>query len=132
MAQWQGQFGGRTNATKVRTLEKTLSAAVTAFKVAAPSDRGSKLKAARNIATRLLSARLHMMRSRISAATEKQEQMRVESLRSREVAARASGIEEILREFGVGSSADGTGELTPATEAEQSVQPDRREDAAPG
>jgi hypothetical protein len=55
-----------------------------------------------------------MMRSRISASVERQEEVRVEGLRSRELAARANGIEEILREFGVDSSIDIAEGLTSA------------------
>ena len=106
MAQWQGQFSGRTHATKVRRLERTLAVAVSALKAASDNERGKKLKAVRTIATRLLSARLHMMRSRISVAREKQEESSVATLRSREETARVTGVEAILREFGAMSGAD--------------------------
>jgi len=106
MAQWKGQFSGRTHATKVLRLESTLAVAVSALNAVSDNERGKKLKAVRTIATRLLSARLHMMRSRISAVREKQEGSSVEALRSREEMARVSGVEAILREFGAISGAD--------------------------
>jgi hypothetical protein len=106
MAQWKGQFSGRTHATKVKSLERTLTVAVSALQVASEDDAQRRLKAARNIAQRLLSARLHMMRARISMAREKQEDSGVGTLRSREAAAQAGGVDAILREFGVTSNRD--------------------------
>ena len=106
MAQWKGQFSCRTHATKVRRLEKTLADAVSGLKAVSDDEHGNKLKAVRRIAARLLSARLHMMRSRISAAKDKQREASVETLRSREEMARAGGADAILREFGAVSGAD--------------------------
>jgi hypothetical protein len=106
MAQWKGQFSGRTHATKVKSLERTLTVAVSALQVASEDDAQRRLKAARNIAQRLLSARLRMMRARISMAREKQEDSGVGTLRSREAAAQAGGVDAILREFGVTSNRD--------------------------
>jgi hypothetical protein len=124
MAQWKGQFSGRTHATKVRRLEKTLTVAVSALNAVSVNERGKKLKAVRTIATRLLSARLHMMKSRISAAREKQEESSVDALRSREEDARVSGVEAILREFGAIAAVD-QGPNKP-------LQPTARDDARSG
>lgn len=123
MAQWKGQFSGRTHATKVKELESTLTSAVRALHTASETETDKKFRAARNIAERLLSARLHMLRARISATAEKQDDSNVGALRSREEMARENGVNAILREFGV---------VAKPGKAEQSVQPDRREDAAPG
>jgi hypothetical protein len=105
MAQWQGQFSGRTHATKVKRLEASLAVAIGALNAAPKAQAGTKLKAARALAERLLSARLHLFRSRISAVAEKQGETDIETLRSREAAARANGVDGILREFGATSSA---------------------------
>jgi hypothetical protein len=119
MAQWKGQFSGRTHATKVRRLEKTLVVAVSALNAIADNERGKKFKAVRNIATRLLSARLHMMKSRISAARERQEECSVAALRSREEIARVNGVEAILVEFGAISGADHGPNQTVAADSAQ-------------
>jgi hypothetical protein len=70
------------------------------FQAASKDEAQRKLKAARNVAERLLSARLHMMRARISMAKEKHEEPSVRALRSREAAAQAGGVDAILQEFG--------------------------------
>jgi hypothetical protein len=125
MAQWKGQFSGRTHATKVKRLERSLAVAVSALQAASKDEAQRKLKAARNIAERLLLARLHMMRSRISAAREKQqEESSVGTLRLREEAAQAGGVDAILREFGITSNID--------DRPNKPLQPIAREDARSG
>lgn len=100
MAQWKGQFSGRTHATKVKSLEATLAVAVKALHAAPTNEADKKLKAARGVAERLLAARLHMLRARISAAAEKQDESDIGTLLSREAAARMNGVDAILCEFG--------------------------------
>lgn len=100
MAQWKGQFSGRTHATKVKRLEASLEVAIRALHVASEAEATGKFKAAKGVAERLLSARLHMLRARISASAEKQDESNTGTLRSREERARADGVDGILREFG--------------------------------
>jgi hypothetical protein len=102
MAQWSRQFSGETHASKVAELEASLRIAVTSLNSDSSEDgRPRKAKAIRSLAKRLLSARLHLMRSRIVTASEKQIGLNVESLSAREIAARAAGVPGILIEFGV-------------------------------
>ena len=54
MAQWLGQFIGRTHETRVRDAEDALKRAVQAFRdVSAPHEREKKVKNVRHLATRL-------------------------------------------------------------------------------
>jgi hypothetical protein len=104
VAQWLGQFSGHTHATKVEETEEALRHAVTAFHAAGPGDR-RKPKAVRNLAERLLSARLKVLKARLSAlepAAESRGQNAdgIESLRAREARTRAEGVSGILAEFG--------------------------------
>jgi hypothetical protein len=70
MAQWNGQYGGLTDETKVQDLEESLRRAVTAFAAAADADRESKGKAVHHLSDRLLAARLKALRARLSALRE--------------------------------------------------------------
>jgi hypothetical protein len=102
MAQWIGQFSGNTHATKVAELEASMRAAVSSLNRSGPADdRPRKAKAVRNLAKRLLSARLHLIKSRVVAASEKQIGTSVEALVAREISTRVAGVHGILAEFGV-------------------------------
>jgi hypothetical protein len=105
IAQWLGQFSGHTHATKVADAEDALRHAVAVFRVAGPGDWGRMAKSVRNLAERLLTARLKLLKARLASlepAAEGREQNTeaIESLRVREVRARAEGVGGILAEFG--------------------------------
>ncbi|HWG43928.1 MAG TPA: hypothetical protein VN688_14215 [Gemmataceae bacterium] len=108
MAQWLGQFSGNTHATKVQDAEAALRHAVTVFHATDSSEaRANKAKAVRGLATRLLSARLRLLKARISAAEDHQLRHAgspnggIESLRLREAKMRVEGLNAVLVEFGV-------------------------------
>jgi hypothetical protein len=105
MAQWLGQFSGHTHATKVRDAEDALRHAVAVFRAAGSNDRRRKAKAVRNLAERLLTARLKLLRARLAAleaAAEGREPNAdgIKTLRAREVRTRGEGVGGILTEFG--------------------------------
>ncbi len=105
MAQWLGQFSGHTHATKVEDAEDALRHAVAAFRAAGPDDRGRKAKSVRNLAERLLTARLKLLKARLAAlepAAEGREQNSegIESLLARAARTRTEGVDGILAEFG--------------------------------
>jgi hypothetical protein len=105
VAQWLGQFSGQTRATKVEEVEEALRRSVAVFRAASPADRGGKAKSVRNLAERLLSARLRLLKARLAALDpvadgREQNTDGVEALRARETQARADGVHGILAEFG--------------------------------
>jgi hypothetical protein len=105
VAQWLGQFSGHTHATKVEDAEDALRHAVTALRAAGQDDREGKAKSVRNLAGRLLAARLKLYKARLAAlepAADGREQKLdgVETLRAREARTRAEGEKGILAEFG--------------------------------
>src|SRR5258708_833125 len=96
VAQWLGQFSGHTHATRVEDAEHALRHAVTAFRTAAPRARGRKAESVRNLAERLLAARLKLLKARLAAlgpvsAGREQNAAWIESLREREERTRAEG-----------------------------------------
>ncbi len=106
MAQWNGQFTGNTHATKIEDLEETLVQAVSAFRtVSSDAESGSKGKAVRKLAEKLLSARLKFLKARLNDAepvTEeniKKQISQVENLRHQEAQMRLEGISGVLAEF---------------------------------
>jgi hypothetical protein len=108
VAQWLGQFSGRTRETRVQDAEDALKHAVQAFRdVSAPHEREKKAKNVRHLATRLLQTRIRLFRSRLARASEPRMTGRpsawsdgVDHLREQESATRAGGVEAILVEFG--------------------------------
>jgi hypothetical protein len=106
VAQWLGQFSGHTHATRVEDAEETLRHAVAAFRAAASDDvRRRKARSVRNLAERLLSARLKLLKARLTAlepvAEDRQPSAEeIESLREREARTRAEGLSGIVAEFG--------------------------------
>ena len=70
MAQWQGQFTGRTHATKVKDAEASWRVAIAALKTAPKDDRERKSQAVQQLGERLLAARLKMLRAQIESLTE--------------------------------------------------------------
>jgi CRP-like cAMP-binding protein len=112
VAQWAGQFSGRTHATRVRDVEEALKLAVVAFREALGEDRAQKAKNIRNLAKRLLSARLRLLRSRIERASEPRMTGQpsawadgVDALRAKESKTRLDGVNGVLAEFGVREAA---------------------------
>jgi ABC-type uncharacterized transport system auxiliary subunit len=105
MAQWTGQFTGRTHDTKVQAVELSLRQAVESFENAPQKERVGKLKAVQKLSKRLLDARLKALRARLFAVTEpgnkSQEARLATHLRTRVQQLEAQGVDGILREFGV-------------------------------
>jgi hypothetical protein len=104
VAQWLGQCSGHTHATKVEDAEDALRHAIAVFRTAAPDDRGRKAELVRNLAERLLAARLKLLKARLVALEPLAEGQRnaagIESLREREARTRAEGVSGILVELG--------------------------------
>ena len=108
MAQWLGQYTGNTHATKIEDLENSLRHAAKVFQeTRSAKKRKLKAKAVLNLAKKLLSARLRLLKARLVANTplvgdEAGPQMRsVKSLRDREAKARTESLQGILLEFSV-------------------------------
>ena len=107
MAQWQGQFSGRTHETRVREVEATLRRTVSALREESSAEVQERLKKqVRNLAKRLLTARLHLLKSRVGKASEQRMTGApsawadgIATLRAKEAQTRQEGINGILREF---------------------------------
>ena len=105
MAQWLGQFSGHTHATRVEDVEATLRHAVAVFRAASSEEaRKRTAESVRNLAARLLSARLKLLKARIAAlqpvADESKQCAGIEALQERAARTRADGVNGILIEFG--------------------------------
>lgn len=108
MAQWLGQFTGRTHRTAVLDAHELMQHAVAAFINANPAEKPKKAKAVRTLAKRLLTTRVRFLKARLSAATDPaldevlaehaHEIARLEQALSALV---SGGVAEILREFSV-------------------------------
>lgn len=70
MAQWLGQFTGRTHATKVRHLEDLLRNAIDSARVAPNAELPKRLRNIKSIAEHLLSSRVKMLKRRGSDKVE--------------------------------------------------------------
>ena len=70
MAQWLGQFSGKTHRTAVSDAHDLMQHAVAAFISASPEDKPKKAKAVRTLAKRLLAARVRFLKARLSSATD--------------------------------------------------------------
>lgn len=105
MAQWQGQFSGRTHETRAVDVEDTLRRTVTALRQAiSPAERERLTKQVRDLARRLLRARLQLVKSRIAKGSEQRMSATawadgIAALRDREAQIRQEGINGILQEF---------------------------------
>lgn len=101
MAQWQGQFSGKTHETKAEDIEASLRHAAQAYRTTSDSDLAKKWKALIHLAERLLAARLKVLRARLSMLTERgSEDSEIVSLRHFEQQLQAQNAEDVLREFG--------------------------------
>jgi hypothetical protein len=105
MAQWPGFYSGHTHETKVQDVEDSLRLAIQTYRTASGAQRADKLKAIRQLAERLLAARLKALRARISALTEPGRKSvhgaKAVHLRTRGQELQSQGVDDILREFGV-------------------------------
>jgi hypothetical protein len=113
VAQWLGQFTGRTHETRVQDGEDALKRAIQALRdVSAPHEVPKKTKNVRHLATRLLQARIRVLRARIARASEPRMTGQpsgwadgVDLLRAQEGATRVGGVHAILVEFGAEAAA---------------------------
>ena len=109
MAQWRGQFSGRTHETRVQDAEAALKHAVEVFDAAsAPHERVKTAKNVRHLAAKLLQARIRAFKARLVRASDPRMTGQpsawnngVDHLRAEESATRAGGVHGILVEFGV-------------------------------
>ncbi|WP_394840802.1 hypothetical protein LZC95_27470 [Pendulispora brunnea] len=106
MAQWLGQFTGRSHATRVEDAEAAMRQAVSAFHAGAPDAKA--LRKVQKFAERLLRARLQFLKARIAdgeriptAEELTKREQELARLRRAESAARAGGVGAILGEFGI-------------------------------
>jgi hypothetical protein len=104
MAQWLGQYSGRTHETKVHDLEESLRVAIDALHGASAEEQPRKTKAVHQFAEKLLSARSKALGAKIALllepGTKATDAEKVSRLRARAMELQASGVAGILREFG--------------------------------
>jgi hypothetical protein len=112
VAQWLGQFSGRTHATRVEDAEETLKAAIGSFHDCCGEERARRAKALRKMAARVLRARLQYLKASLVAAQRvptaealAKHTTQLEHLRSAQDATVEGGLGAILSEFGVGELA---------------------------
>jgi hypothetical protein len=113
VAQWLGQFTGRTHGTAVSDAERLLEHAVTIFGEASPADRTKKAKACRALAKRVLSARARFLRARIAATADPAtteivdgNALQIASLEDALAAVTRGGVDAIVREFAGAAAQD--------------------------
>jgi hypothetical protein len=106
VAQWLGQFTGRTHRTAVSDAEQLLEHAVTVFSEASSADRAQKAKTIRALAKRVLSARTRFLKASIAAATDpatanvlKEHALHIAKLGDTLTVVTHGGVEAIVREF---------------------------------
>lgn len=111
MAQWAGQFSGRTHETKVQELEEAVCAAMDAFRSAREGERDKKFQAICRLCERLVAARLKALKAQRARMEEPgQHSTNPEdriSLQNRIEELEKSGVNGILREFGGENSPGG-------------------------
>jgi len=104
MAQWQGQFSGRTHATKVEDIERTLLTSIDSLTQGDEQKRKELLQNTHAIAKKLLTVRLKMLRTRMTQLSEPgrpQDQRQTASLKATIDQMMAEGMDAIMREFGI-------------------------------
>lgn len=103
MAQWMGQFTGRTHESKIKDIECSLSKAIKALKSANESNRAAKQKTVLKLCKRLHSARHKAIKARISRISETRslefDSKKTQNLIEREKQLVEGGVGEILKEF---------------------------------
>lgn len=92
-----GQVGSFTRAIKVQQLEAALKVAISAERDATPDKTEVKSKAVHNLASRLLAARIQVLRSRIADMRPKG--TKDTGARAKIAALQNGGTAAILREF---------------------------------
>jgi hypothetical protein len=132
MAQWLGQFMGRTHATRVADTEDALKRAAEGLREEMPEEeRARKFQVIRGLAERVIAARLRMIKARIIALRaddrsdsgkrsldRKAERGRprrgpaesISTLCAREEQLREAGVDGVLREFGAGDASAHVGD----------------------
>jgi hypothetical protein len=105
MAQWSRQFSGHTHQTRVEDCEEALRGAGNSFREASAATSLEKARNVRDLAQRLLSARRHLLKSRLldadgaSADRADRRAAEIASLRTRLETLDRGGIDGILEEF---------------------------------
>jgi len=103
MAQWMGQFTGRTHESKVKELERTLEKAIEALKEASSDNFNAKRKSVLKVSARLLAARHKAIKARISKISEtrslENDSSKTRNLIQREKEINTNGVEMILKEY---------------------------------
>ena len=108
MAQWAGGYSGNTHSSRVQETEKLFREAITALRSAtAVTSVRSKAKAVRQIARKLLLARVRLMKARVAALPGGARISRRQLALQKELAAtQARGVAGILEEFRVTDALD--------------------------
>ncbi|NJK31500.1 MAG: hypothetical protein HC927_03230 [Deltaproteobacteria bacterium] len=96
MAQWWGQFTGRTHATAIADAEALLAHAIEAYKTATDETQTAKAKAVVRLAKRLLTARRRPLRAKLKDSQAISETADATELQRLE----EGGVAAILEEFG--------------------------------
>jgi hypothetical protein len=108
MAQWAGMSSGRTRDTRVAEAEASLKGAIDALAGSDSTNRQSKVKNVMALAESVLSARVRRLKAVLSEASEqrmtgheKYSQSDVAAQRKNLELMQRSGVDAVLKEFGV-------------------------------
>ena len=107
MAQWNGQFSGNTHKTKVLDLERMLRHSVEVFRTCSEETKPSKGKAVKQLAAKLLNARLKMIKAALSETIPVEEEnlqkrrSQLDHLLAEEKKLGMEGVNGILIEFDI-------------------------------
>ena len=103
MAQWMGQYSGRTHESKVQELENSLSKAIEALRTSEISEVDKKQKSVLKLCERLLTARHKEIKARISKLSETRsfddDPKKTQNLVEKEQKLLDGGVKAILVEF---------------------------------
>jgi len=103
MAQWMGQFSGRTHESKIKDIEETLLTAIESLKSADETNIDTKRKTVIKLCERLMSARHKALKARISKISEtlslKGDSKNIQNLIEREKKSKENGIAGIFAEY---------------------------------
>ncbi len=103
MAQWMGQYTGRTHESKIKYIEETLFVAIQSLRTADEASIAKKRKSVIKLCERLLTARLKAIRARISKISEtrsfESDSKKTQNLVHREEQLREKGVAEIFKEY---------------------------------
>ena len=107
MAQWIGQFSGRTHESRVADAEVTLRHAIDSLSASGPETIAHARKSVLNLAEKLLSARMRQRKARLSQQRERlgapnEPDAQVLASMERSIAeTHRAGVAAILKEFNV-------------------------------